>query len=100
MMEEVDRVYWNLHQKEWDRNEDPKFDFFEYRPYWWGDEDAPEAHLPNFRYNGVKIWWYKYMGRSMSTNVDYSAAQWVKWFNQFMKRLKKIDHEHMDDIME
>lgn len=43
-------------------------DVFEMHPYWWGDEDAPEAERPNFRHkaSGLEISWYKYIGRGMS----------------------------------
>jgi hypothetical protein len=38
--------------------------------------------LPNLRFEGVEINWYKYIGRGMSTNVDWYPDRWVKWFNK------------------
>lgn len=80
---EIARVFWNVNQREFDSRgvDDPKIEGFDVRPYWWGDEDAPEADLPNFAFGEVKIRWYKYPGRGMSTNVDWDPARWVAWFD-------------------
>ena len=52
---EIERVYWNIHQKEWDgySGVDPQIPGIEYRPYYWGDctcgwddKECPERHAP------------------------------------------------------
>lgn len=37
--------------------------------------------LPNMKFGDVTINWYKYIGRGMSTNVNWTAPEWVEWFN-------------------
>lgn len=53
---------------EWGYGQDFKNDTFEMHPYWWGNEDAPEAYEPNFQCGDLEIRWYKYIGRGMSVN--------------------------------
>lgn len=52
-------------------------DTFTIRPYWWGDDDAPEATLPNFLYKptGFQIMWYKYAFRDSYMNQNLSDRQ-------------------------
>ena len=47
------------------------------RPFWWGDDAAPELALPNFAFGGVRIWFYKYWGRGMSCDVDWTPDGWI-----------------------
>lgn len=51
-------------------------DTFVIRGYWWGDEVAPEAELPNFHHkpSGFKMEWYKYPLRDsyMSDDIELS----------------------------
>ena len=77
---ELERVYWNKYQKRMDNggHNIPAFiPGLTVRPYNWNDE---QDERPNFEYGDVKICWYKYPGRGMSTNVDLSPEQWVAWF--------------------
>lgn len=53
---------------EWGYGQDFKSDVFEMHPYWWGDENAPEAYRPNFKCGDLEVRWYKYIGRGMSVN--------------------------------
>jgi len=43
---------------------------------------APDCKLmlPNFKFGEVEIRWYKHVGRSMCTNVDWDEPMWRKWF--------------------
>lgn len=36
LLREIERVFWNKNQREWDRCEDPKIPGVEFRPYYWG----------------------------------------------------------------
>lgn len=44
------------------------------RPYWWGDDDAPEVDLPNFECPrlDLKIKWYKYPLRDSYSNIPFT----------------------------
>lgn len=80
---QIARTFGNIEQREFCARGsiDPGIPGFEVRPYWWGEENAPEAGLPNFVFGGVRIRWYKYPGRGMSTNVEWEPARWVEWFD-------------------
>lgn len=93
IFEEIERVYWNINQKQWERYEDPKLKGIKVRPYWWGKETAKAATLPNFEYNGVSISWYKNPGRGMSTDVKWKEREWIWWFDDCMTHLRKLDKE-------
>lgn len=67
---EMARQYWNAHQKEIDspfRNTGATFsnDVFTVRAYNWDGN-----YKPNFEYKGLKIYWYKYLGRGIELNYD------------------------------
>lgn len=81
LLNEMDRVFWNKNQKEWDRFEDPCFVGVVFRPYYWGDDET-KAALPNlmFAFSDQEIRWYKHPGRSMSVKFDWSANEWLKWY--------------------
>ena len=80
ILSEIERVFWNLRQREWDRYEDPTIPGVEFRPYYWGDDEA-EAEKPNLAFGGVEIRWYKYPGRGSSCNRDLTPAEWFAWFH-------------------
>lgn len=48
---------------------------FAIRPYWWGDDDALQAQMPNFLYKptGFEIRWYKYPFRDSYMNKNLSV---------------------------
>jgi hypothetical protein len=52
-------------------------DVFVIRPYWWGEDDAPEASMPNFLYKptGFEIRWYKYPFRDSYMNQDLTEKE-------------------------
>lgn len=78
---EIETVFWNMNQRRWDRREDPKIPGVEFRPYCWDEEDEAECAKPNFKWGGAEIRWYKHPGRGMSTDVDWTPAQWAEWFD-------------------
>lgn len=56
---------------------------FTIRPYWWGDDDAPQAQMPNFLYKpiGFEIRWYKYPFRDsyMNRNLSIDKIKEIFW---------------------
>ena len=54
------------------------------RPYDWGYE-GEDADLPaNLEFGGVKIWWYKYLGRGMETDRERTHQEWGEWMSSFL----------------
>lgn len=71
--DELDRVMWNVNQKEYDSpfgntGNSFKCETFEVAAYSWGDDEQPY----NFKWRHIEISWYKYLGRGMSSNVEIS----------------------------
>ena len=87
LFEEIKRIYWNNNQEEWEET-GLKFGDVEYRNYYWG-EDEKEAAKPNFKFKEVELRWYKHFGRSMTINVSKTPSQWVKWFQECLKEIRK-----------
>ena len=98
LAEETRRVDYNARQRKsldsWDGyhpTQEVVVGGLTWRPHWWGDEDDVRADLPNLQFQDVEIRWYKNLGRSMSTNVQKTADQWVAWFNAGMLALERMD---------
>ena len=71
--QEMDRLYWNKYQKEmsspFDNTGNEYFnDVFSVKAYSWDDYNWTDE--PNFRYKGLSVAWYKYLGRAMSGTLD------------------------------
>lgn len=81
LLGEIDRIYGNLNQDEWNRCDDPNLVGVEFRPYYWGDdpEEAAKANL-KFVFSDQEIRWYKHAGRSMTVTIDWTPDQWVQWY--------------------
>ncbi len=90
IFEEIDRIYWNNYQTEWDRHDDPKLKGIEFRPYCWG-EDEKEKSQCNFAFKGVELRWYKNFGRGMTLNKDMTSDEWIEWFDECLKHIRKQD---------
>lgn len=66
--------------------------------------DTCSPRLPNFRFGPVIINWYKYPGRGMSTNMDYSEREWRVWFDDAMKAIRlynscsQVGHQNFRDL--
>lgn len=54
ILSEIDRVFWNKNQRHWDKREDPGIPGIEFRPYYWGDDEAIAA-LPNLKHGDVEV---------------------------------------------
>ena len=88
---ELDRVMWNIHQKEYDnpfRNsgnvEGFKTDVFEVHAYDWDWDYNEESGLEpvNFKCGDFELTWYKYLGRGMWANEKISEKEAVEMFNK------------------
>jgi hypothetical protein len=90
IFEEIDRVYWNIHQETWEEESTPGIPGIKVRPYCW-DEDSKEASKPNFKFESVEIRWYKHRGRGMTVNVNKSYKQWIDWFDRCLKVIRKYE---------
>jgi hypothetical protein len=100
LLSDYARIYWNHFQESFEldgyRPENPDstilaVDDLTVRGYWWGDESAPEATLPNLSFKGVDIYWYKHPGRGQSTNIEKTPQQWVAWFEQALAAIQRAD---------
>lgn len=102
---EVNRVFWNVHQEEWDKYEDPQIPGIEYHPYYWGECDCEDEETtlhtpdcptiqPNFKFEEVEIRWYKHPGRGQSCNVDWDERAWRLWFDRCVKAIQAADIEY------
>jgi hypothetical protein len=69
----VDNCVFSLHRYCWCEAEDCK---------WCGEE-----HAPNFYYKPLdfKVWWYKYIGRSMEYNKELTALQCADMLTECLK---------------
>lgn len=92
LLNEIERVYWNKNQIEWQGYEDPELDGLEVRPYYWGDDEA-KSELPNlkFGFSEQAIRWYKYPGRGQSCSVEFTPEQWIEWFERGLKEIRSND---------
>jgi hypothetical protein len=90
ILRELERVYWNKHQKEFNVYEPLKMCKVEYRPYYWGDNKRLKTK-PNLNFKGIEIRWYKHVGRGMTINKKLTEKQWVDWLNQALKEIRKKD---------
>lgn len=96
--EELDRVMWNLHQKEYDNpflntGDVFKNDMFEVFAYNW-DLDAREEYQPyNFKCGDIKIRWYKWYGRDPEVNGKYSKEEYIDMFNKCMESIREMDEK-------
>lgn len=87
---EIERVFWNREQREWDRSEDPRIPDLEFRPYYLGEEPEEQAK-PNLSVGPVELRWYKHYKRGLSVNVDWDANRWSEWHMQARRSLSAED---------
>lgn len=95
---ELDRCYWNKHQKEMrspfdNTSESYKNKEFVVNAYYWGDDDALQDR-PNFVYKDLKVYWYKYLGRGTVATIDGSFnITFLKYMLQDCKKAIKEDFD-------
>lgn len=105
LLDEIQRVHWNIYQHQWgpswhaDEIEDPEIPGIVFTRYYDGcpcedeAEHRPECRhaRPNFQFEDVQVRWYKYPGRGMSTNKDWSAEEWRAWFMRCRDKIHEFD---------
>ena len=65
-------------ERDWPEKYGAEFEneYFKMHPFCWCEKEdciyCGEAYEPNFIHkpSGLKIWWYKYIGRSMEANME------------------------------
>src|SRR5690242_17897709 len=90
ILSEIERVFWNKNQRVWNRYEDPQIPGIEYRPYYWGDDDA-EAEKPNLKHGNVEVRWYKHPGRSSTLNVEAKHDVIIRWFESAIATIQACE---------
>ena len=91
-IDEIGRVFGNREQRTWDGYEDPGIDGVEFRPYYWGDDDA-EAEKPNLAYGGIEIRWYKHPGRGTTVQREVTPDEWATWLTSILRVIQEADEE-------
>lgn len=95
--DELDRVMWNLHQKEYVspfRNTGAAFKElkeFQVEAYSW-DEEYEQPW--NFKCGEVEISWYKYLGRGMSSNTKISPTMVASILDQCITAICEYERAH------
>lgn len=111
ILKEITRVHWNVFQHEWkpswrgDGIEDPEIPGIAFVRYYDGCpcEDEPKhwpdcRHMkPNFQHEDTQFSWYKYPGRGMSTNKDWSSDEWRAWFQRCLATVRAFDVKMTDE---
>lgn len=107
ILDEIKRVHWNVFQHQWgpswhaDQVEDPMIPGISFVRYYDGCECEDESEhrpdcrhsKPNFQHEDVQFRWYKYPGRGMSTNKDWSADEWRAWFGRCLATIRQFERE-------
>ncbi len=94
LFSEIERVYWNNNQEQWERYEDPKLKGVEFRPYDWS-ENEETTKLPNlkFSHSPQEIRWYKHAGRGQSCTLLWNEKGWREWFDGAMEIIRSNEKE-------
>ena len=82
ILSEIERVFWNKNQRQWDNYEDPHVPGIEFHSYYWGDDDFDEAEAakPNLKHGDIEVRWYKRPMRGSSLNVEATPEIIIPWF--------------------
>lgn len=105
ILQEIERVHWNVYQHRWgpswhaDQVEDPMIPGIAFVRYYDGcacedeDEHRPDCRhkRPNFQHEDVQFRWYKYPGRGMSTNKDWTSDEWRTWFARCLETVRAFE---------
>ncbi len=86
ILEQIDRVFWNRNQREWDKQEDPGIAGITYNPYYWGN-DEDQAARANLAHGSVEVRWYKYpkdmAGAALVLRVEQCCLQLAREIKSF-----------------
>lgn len=91
---ELDRVMWNRHQRDYaspfgNTGESFECPVFSVYAYSWGDDDQPF----NFKWKGIEISWYKYLGRGMSANIELTPDLAAEMLAECIPAVQELDVE-------
>ena len=102
--EDLDRVYWNVYQKDYEDTpfqntgniEGFKTDVFEAHAYdWnWDYEDGPSPQPVNFKWRDLEITWYKWYGRGIGTNRSVTHDELALMLEECLESLRKWEEEN------
>lgn len=89
----LNRMMWNNTQKEYDSPFENtgntfKCSVFEVQAYSWDDSIEQEY---NFKFNDIKISWYKYLGRDTTINKQITPERAIEMYDKCIKKLNKMD---------
>lgn len=89
---EYDRVYWNVKQKDCPSpfsNTGSRLDTptFKAHAYSWGDGEQPF----NFVWRDLRISWYKWCGRGMSSNIEITPEMASKCLDECLAEIRKME---------
>ncbi|MBW2671835.1 MAG: hypothetical protein JRD89_00285 [Deltaproteobacteria bacterium] len=70
-------------------------------PRWWADVGAVGCAAPNFWYKptDLKIWWYKYIGRSMSSNRGITSDEWQQVVLHVLRSLEDDPVDQLEPLL-
>lgn len=93
LSEELERVMWNITQKEYDSpfyntGNSFKCNTFEVYSYDWGKNSGKDY---NFKYKDIEISWYKNLGRDTLINKIYSPNTIISMYNNCLKAIREIE---------
>ncbi len=80
ILSQIERVFWNVNQRQWDQCEDPQIPGVVFRPYYWGSDET-EASKPNLKHGDIEVRWYKHPMRGSSLNVEATPDVLIPWFD-------------------
>jgi hypothetical protein len=92
---EMQRVFWNRHQREydyWAREDEFDIPGVTFRWYVW--DDGLEADLSNFvcdAWPNIEIYFYKWPGRGMQSNVKADPIRWCLWYEACLAVIRAAD---------
>ena len=100
--EELDRVMWNIHQKEYASPFDNtgasyRNNVFEIEAYSW-DEDYGQPY--NFKWKDLEINWYKHMQRGTNMNRETTPKEVAEMLDECISSLLEYEKEKCPDLYE
>lgn len=86
---------WNVTQKDnmspfQNSGEEFETRAFHVQAYSWGDDEQPY----NFKWRNIKISWYKYMGRGMSSNVEITSHMADEMLKDCLASIEEYEAEN------
>jgi hypothetical protein len=95
---ELNRIMYNIHQKEYNSpfgNTGERFECetFKVHAFDWADDNQPW----NFVWKDVQISWYKYLGRGMKINCEFSPDDCAEMLRVCLTALEQYEKDNDKD---